>query len=112
MMPSLPSTFRPPTSRSKRERDREHDARRREAQPWRSFYKTAAWQEARQTQLARQPLCERCLAEGHVAPATVVNHRQPHKGDWSTFIAASNHESTCKPHHDRDIQREERAATG
>jgi 5-methylcytosine-specific restriction protein A len=40
--------------------------------------------------------------------ATVVNHRKPHKGNWSLFIDATNHESTCKPCHDGPIQSEER----
>lgn len=109
-MPTRPPLFRPSQYKGKQERNREHDVRRREAQPWRRFYKTAAWLQARAAQLSLQPLCERCLAEGIIEPATVVNHRTPHKGDWLLFIDPANHESTCKPHHDRDIQAEERAA--
>lgn len=37
----------------------------------------------------------------------MVNHRKPHKGDWSLFIDPDNHESVCKDHHDTLIQREE-----
>ena len=44
--------------------------------------------------------------------ATIVNHRTPHRGDWALFIDPANHESTCKPHHDRDIQAGERGAAG
>lgn len=59
-------------------------------------------------QLTKQPLCERCLREGRITPATVVNHRTPHKGDLKLFFDPANHESTCKRHHDADIQSEER----
>jgi hypothetical protein len=53
-------------------------------------------------------LCERCLAEGRTVAATIVNHRRPHKGDWQLFIDPGNHESLCKPHHDGEVQSEER----
>jgi 5-methylcytosine-specific restriction protein A len=38
----------------------------------------------------------------------VVNHRTPHKGDWSLFIDPANHQSVCKPCHDGPIQSAER----
>ena len=38
------------------------------------------WREARVTFLAAHPKCERCGA-----PATVVNHRTPHRGDLKLF---------------------------
>lgn len=78
-----------------------------EAQAYRRWYGLKAWQVARKTQLTRQPLCERCKAAGRVTPATVVNHRKAHKGNWALFISPANHESTCAPHHDRLIQKEE-----
>jgi 5-methylcytosine-specific restriction endonuclease McrA len=84
------------------------DSRSDEARQWRRLYKTAAWQQARQAQLAREPLCERCKSEGRLVPATVVNHRRPHKGDTTLFFDPANHESVCKPHHDSAIQSEER----
>lgn len=78
-----------------------------EAQAYRRWYGLKAWQQARAAQLAKQPLCERCKATDRITPATVVNHRQPHKGNWALFISPANHESTCAPHHDRLIQKEE-----
>lgn len=84
------------------------DQRSPEAARWRAYYKTPAWRRAREAQLARQPLCERCLEAGRVTAATVVNHRRPHKGSWALFLDPGNHESCCKPHHDREIQSEER----
>ncbi|MBX3543592.1 HNH endonuclease [Chelatococcus sp.] len=109
-MPSRPQVFRPSTYKGKQQRDREHDAKRRDEKPWRGWYKTAAWQAARNAQLNSQPLCERCLPRDEIVPATVVNHRRAHQGDWSLFIDPKNHESVCKPCHDGEIQREERAA--
>ncbi|TGY87344.1 HNH endonuclease [Marinicauda algicola] len=79
-----------------------------EAERYRRLYKTAAWMKARLAQLARQPLCERCRRRGIVRAATVVNHRVPHKGDWSLFIDPENHESACAPCHDGEIQSAER----
>ena len=84
------------------------DKRSAAAQAYRKWYKLPAWQRAREAQLAGQPLCERCDAKGRVTPATIVNHRTPHRGDWSLFIDPDNHESACKRCHDRVIQSEER----
>lgn len=89
------------------ERNRAYDGQRRRHSAWRAWYGRKAWAVARAAQLALQPLCERHLARGEVVPATVVNHRLPHRGDWALFIDPANHESTCKLCHDRDIQREE-----
>lgn len=78
-----------------------------EAKAYRRWYNLKAWKVARRTHLARQPLCERCEKAGRITAATVVNHRTPHKGDWSLFIDPDNHESLCSPHHDALVQREE-----
>lgn len=106
----MPPTFRPNGMRTKRERGREHDVRRREDQPWRAWYGLAVWQRIRAAQLQAEPLCRRCAALGEVTAATVVNHMEPHRGDWAKFIGGP-FESVCKPHHDAEVQREERATT-
>jgi 5-methylcytosine-specific restriction protein A len=82
-------------------------SRSTKAQAYRKWYGLKAWIYAREIQLAKQPLCERCKATGRITPATVVNHRQPHKGNWKLFIDPTNHESVCAPHHDGLIQKEE-----
>lgn len=99
--PSAPQShnIRTVKSSDQRERERAHDARRRTHRPWRRWYKLAAWQRLRAAQLSRQPLCERHLAIGDVVPATVVNHRAPHRGDWSKFEDPANHESLCEACH-------------
>jgi 5-methylcytosine-specific restriction protein A len=84
------------------------DQRSAEAQQWRGLYSLAAWRIARKAQLRQQPLCELCLKLKRHTPATVVNHRTPHKGDWKLFTEPTNHQSVCKPHHDGSIQSEER----
>jgi 5-methylcytosine-specific restriction protein A len=84
------------------------DYRSTEAQAYRAWYKLKAWQDARRLQLSKSPLCVHCKTLGRIAPATVVNHITPHKGDWTLFISSSNHESTCKPCHDSHIQSFER----
>lgn len=56
----------------------EHDA-------WLPFYKTGFWQRQRRFQLRQEPLCAFCLKRGVVTVARVVDHVEPHKGDWNKF---------------------------
>lgn len=63
------------------------------------------WREARAGFLAKHPHCVRCGA-----PATIVNHRIPHKGDMKAFWDRSNWEPMCKPCHDGPTQSQERRA--
>jgi 5-methylcytosine-specific restriction protein A len=83
----------------RRLRNRESDARRREAKPWRAFYNTARWKALRDRQLAKQPLCERCIAKGLVVRATVAHHRERHEGDAVKFFQGEL-ASSCAPCHD------------
>ncbi len=94
-----------PKPLDKRERNREYDQRRGSARE-RGY--NARWQKARATYLQRNPLCVMCQKEGRVTPATVIDHRIPHKGDQQLFWDTGNWQALCKPHHDRDKQREER----
>jgi 5-methylcytosine-specific restriction protein A len=89
-----------------RARQREHDTKRGSARQ--RGYNTR-WEKARKTYLMRNPLCVLCQREGRVTPATVVDHIVPHKGDTKLFWdTEDNWQPLCKPHHDRDKQREER----
>lgn len=97
-----------PKPLEQRQRNREHDAKRRNEQPWRRWYSKSRWQAARAARLAKQPLCERCLSRGVVRAATVVHHSTAHKGDAVLFWDPDNHASSCKPCHDRDEQAIER----
>lgn len=89
------------------DRDRRHDARRRQQKPWRALYKTAEWEAIRRKQFAEHPLCKRCLDRGVVRAATVVHHVERHEGDPAKFFRGP-FESLCKNHHDSDAQSEER----
>jgi 5-methylcytosine-specific restriction protein A len=86
-------------------RKAEHDAKRPSAAE-RGY--GSKWQAARIEYLARHQWCERCLAAGRRAKATVVNHRIAHKGDLRLFWSRSNWEPVCTHHHNSTIQSEER----
>ena len=57
------------------------------------------WQQERVRWLERHPLCIHCEAEGHIEPATDVDHITPHRGDQSLFWDRGNWQSLCKRHH-------------
>ncbi|WP_244597145.1 HNH endonuclease [Ochrobactrum soli] len=59
----------------------------------------------------QSPLCVYCLKAGDVEPATICDHRIPHKGNEDLFWDADNLMSLCKSCHDRTKQREERGET-
>jgi hypothetical protein len=49
------------------------------------LYCTASWQRRRRHQLHVQRLCELCLERGHVTAATVTDHVESHKGDYTAL---------------------------
>ncbi|MFI5410153.1 HNH endonuclease signature motif containing protein [Kaistia sp. UC242_56] len=51
-----------------------------------------------------------CQAQGRAAPATVVDHIRPHRGDAELFWNADNWQSLCAHHHSKDKQSQERQA--
>lgn len=75
--------------------------------PWRHLY-GAKWQRRRLRFLGKHPLCAMCANAGRIVPATVVDHRQPHKGDLALFWNEVNWQALCKTHHDSNKQAEER----
>ena len=83
-----------------RERKARHDATRPSASA-RGY--DSKWREAREGFLAKHPTCARCGA-----PATIVNHKIPHKRDKSLFWLRTNWEPMCKPCHDGPVQSQER----
>lgn len=92
----------------RRIRNREYDAKRRDEKPYRGWYKLKRWQVIRDVQLAKQPLCERCIAKvpSVITPATVCHHTIKHDGDPVIFWAGP-FASSCKDCHDVDEQRVE-----
>jgi 5-methylcytosine-specific restriction protein A len=65
------------------------------------------WQKARKTYLAHHPFCVECQKAGKVEPATVVDHRIPHKGDPVLFWDENNWQGLCKRHHDIKTAKED-----
>lgn len=65
------------------------------------------WQQYRKQFLSVHPLCVQCQVDGRVTGATVVDHITPHKGNQTLFWGPSNHQSLCKPCHDRKTAAED-----
>jgi 5-methylcytosine-specific restriction enzyme A len=80
----------------------------REPEPWRRWYFTPQWRALRAAQLAREPLCRMCHDMGRQSPATVADHRRPHRGDRALFFDPANLDSLCRLHHDATKRRHER----
>ncbi|MDO4568717.1 MAG: HNH endonuclease signature motif containing protein [Clostridia bacterium] len=59
------------------------------------------WRKARARFLKAHPLCAECQRQGKLAPATVVDHILPHRGDERLFWDKSNWQPLCKRCHDR-----------
>lgn len=76
---------------------------KRQALPYRSWYKLARWVRERATFLLENPLCSDYFGIHGVVKviATIVDHIKPHKGDWDLFWDQGNWQSMCKPCHDR-----------
>lgn len=53
------------------------------------------WEKARLGHLANHPLCVCCEASGAVVAADVVDHVEPHKGDWKKFWNRDEWQSLC-----------------
>ena len=49
------------------------------------LYCTVSWERRRRHQLHVEPLCRLCLEAGRVAPATVADHIEPHRGSYELF---------------------------
>jgi 5-methylcytosine-specific restriction protein A len=65
------------------------------------------WRCERADYVRRHPLCVKCLANGISTSTAVVDHIIPHRGDETLMWDQLNWQALCKPHHDRDKQREE-----
>lgn len=88
---------------------RRNDARRRLDQPWRAWYKKPLWKRKRKRQLAAEPSCRMHRRDlGAIVPATVVDHVEPHRGDFDLFWRGEL-QSLCADCHDAHKQREEAA---
>lgn len=81
---------------------------RRTSAEYHSWYSLTVWtDDLRPTQLLREPFCRECARRGVRTWATVVDHVEPHRGDWTKFIDRGNLQSLCKHHHDQKTAREQ-----
>lgn len=69
------------------------------------------WQQARSGYLKLHPLCVYCKQIGRVSPATVVDHKIPHRGDMTLFWDKDNWQSLCDTCHSSIKQQEESTGT-
>ena len=82
-------------------------AGRRVSAQWHGWYSLTVWtDDLRPNQLMREPWCRECARRGVRTKATVVDHVQPHRGDWACFTDRAKLQSLCKPCHDRKTARE------
>lgn len=61
---------------------------------------TRLWAKNRKVFLTDNPLCVECLKEGYTVPATVVDHKIPHRGNQELFHNQDNWQALCKTCHD------------
>lgn len=81
---------------------------RRTSAEYHSWYSLTVWtDDLRPTQLLREPFCRECARQGVRTWATVVDHVEPHRGNWTKFIDRGNLQSLCKHHHDQKTAREQ-----
>ena len=104
-MPWKPTVHRPAGAKSSAEVKRELDRQRPSAA--RRGY-DGRWRRARSRYLAEHPWCARCLVEGRLTPATVVDHMEPHRGDERLFWDQDQWQVLCKQHHDAKTVRDGR----
>ena len=57
------------------------------------------WSKYRKIFLKENPLCVFCSKMGKVVAANVVDHIEPHKGDYNLFWNKSNHQPLCTTCH-------------
>ena len=83
-------------------------APRRTSAEYHGWYNLRVWtDDLRPAQLLREPWCRECARRGVRTRATVVDHVEPHRGDWTKFINRDNLQSLCKRCHDQKTAREQ-----
>ena len=79
--------------------------RKRNKKPHSKYYNTKAWKTIRNKYLREHPLCELCLAEDKITPASEVHHKQifflaPTEAErWCLLTDINNCMSVCKKCH-------------
>jgi len=65
----------------------------------RDWYGLGRWKARARMQMQMHPLCKHCLDEGHVVPAVIADHIEPHRGDWNKFWLGAL-QSLCRHCHE------------
>ena len=76
------------------------------------IYHTQRWRRLRRIVLARNPLCQACLAAERVTPACDVDHIVPHRGDMIMAWSLDNLQGLCRACHSRKTAGEVNARRG
>jgi len=64
------------------------------------FYRSSEWQILRKWILSRHPLCEKCIDNDRITPATELHHKIDIKDDPSKRLDTNNLQPLCKKCHD------------
>jgi len=86
--------------------------RQRQSKSRPSWYKSPQWRNLAKRQLRKQPMCQCPHCKGEDRRASIVDHIQPHRGDWRKFIDARNLQSMNKQCHDKFKQSQEKGGHG
>lgn len=78
-----------------------------EQRPGRQWMHSTRWRKARVAFLSEHPLCVECIKVGRVTPATVVDHKIPHNGNYELFWKSENWQGLCSEHHSRKTASED-----
>ena len=89
--------------------DRCGPARRSTAWKSDTRYTSRRWRAIAKAQLQMFPLCAECERGGHVAPATVCDHVEPHRGEDEAFWN-NERQSLCASCHGRKSNSERKVA--
>lgn len=72
------------------------------------WYDSQRWRKSREWFLSRHPLCVMCAkSRGADVIATVVDHVEPHKGDYDLFWDQGNWQSLCATCHSGNKRQQE-----
>lgn len=91
-----------------RERHKQYDQHKRDKQAA-TFYKSIAWRLLREQRLMKDHgLCQMCLKEKKITPATEVDHIIPIRVDWGKRLKLENLQSLCHKCHMRKTAEDKR----
>lgn len=71
-------------------------------------YNTMAWKRLRASKLQAAPLCEPCMKDGRLVPASVVDHNTPVSKGGAPFPALEDLTSMCPTCHSRKTAQDDR----